>query len=317
MVFAAADLDRQAVQVTQRIPVLINRQGGTAAGRGAALADEVRAAFAEAGMEVDLELLDADDLGNAVERRTGISLIVIGGGDGTLGCAARVLIERREDVALGILPLGTRNHLARELGIPLDLAGAAAVIASGVRRQIDVARAGKQIFLNNASVGLYPEMVRARDDTQRRHKVAKWLAALAASATTLRRARHHRLRLTSAGHDREIVTPMLFVGNNHYEIEEGHPGKRSALDDGLLSVFAIGPSHRFALIGFAIRALLRRVHRERDFVAIGDVPELEIGGPSRSVEIALDGEVMELALPLKLRIDALALTVIAPASSVA
>lgn len=284
MVFGTADLDRQAIRVTQRIPVLINREGGAAAGKGAALSDEVHAAFAEAGLEIDLELLDADDMRSAARRLTDAPLVIVGGGDGTLGCVARVLVDHGKNGALGILPLGTRNHLARELGIPLDLPGAVAAIASGIRRRIDVAWAGEQMFLNNASIGLYPEMVRVRDDTQRRHKVAKWLAAISASAKTLRRARHHRLRLKSAGRDREIITPMLFVGNNHYEIEEGHPGKRSGLDDGLLSIFAIGPSHRFALIGFAVRALLRRVHRERDFVAIGDVPELEIGGgrPARS-----------------------------------
>ncbi|MES2054773.1 MAG: diacylglycerol kinase family protein [Pseudomonadota bacterium] len=297
--------------MSRRLPVLINKAGGTAAGKGPALADEVRAAFAEAGIEIDLVLLDAGDLRDAVMRLTGVPVIVIGGGDGTLGCAARVLVERGEDVALGILPLGTRNHLARELGIPLDLAGAAAVIASHARRQIDVAWAGDAMFLNNASIGLYPEMVRVRDDTQRRHKVAKWLAAIAASAATLRRVRHHRLRLRSAGQDREIVTPMLFVGNNHYEIEQGHPGKRTALDDGLLSVFAIGPSHRFQLIGLALRSLLGLTRRDRDFAAIGDVAELDVTGQSSTVDIALDGEVMKLSLPLAFRIDPLALTVVA------
>ncbi len=299
------------------VPVLINSAGGTAAKRGAALADEVRAAFADAGMEIDLRLLDADELRDAVKELTNTALIVVGGGDGTLGCAARILVERGGDTALGILPLGTRNHLARELGIPLDLAGAAKVIASRNSRRIDVAWAADELFLNNASIGLYPEMVGLRDDAQRRNRIAKWMAAIPASIATLRRIRHHRLRLRSAGQDREIVTPMLFVGNNHYEIEEGHPGKRSALDAGLLSIFAIGPSHRFQLIGFFVRSLLGRTRRERDFVAIGDVAEMEVGGPSRSVEIALDGEVTELNLPFTFRIDPLALTVIAPPPPVA
>ncbi|MGY4396089.1 diacylglycerol kinase family enzyme [Sphingomonas sp. UYAg733] len=303
--------------MTDAIPVLINSRGGTAASKGDTLADEVRTAFADAGLQIDLRLLDADGLRDAIKELKGERLIVVGGGDGTLGCAARILVERGDGSALGILPLGTRNHLARELGIPLDLAGAAKVIAARDTRKIDVAWAADRMFLNNASIGLYPQMVELREDTQRRHKMAKWLAAIPASIATLRRIRHHRLRLRSAEGERQIVTPMLFVGNNHYEIEQGHPGKRNALDDGLLSVFAIGPSHRFQLVDFAIRSLLGRTRRDRDFAAIGDVAELEVSGPSSAVDIALDGEVTELKLPFTFRIDPLALTVVAPPPPVA
>ena len=147
------------------------------------------------------------------------------------------------------LPLGTRNHLARELRVPLDLDGAAALVAAGTTRRIDLARVGDRVFVNNASVGLYPAMVRLRDDGVERHRLPKWVAAVPASFAVLKRMRHHRMRLHLPDGERAVVTPMLFVGNNRYSLEAGHIGERRALDDGKLSVFAVGVAARMALIG--------------------------------------------------------------------
>jgi len=296
--------------MSDRLPVLINAGGGTAAARGDRLAGEVQAAFAQAGLAIDLLLLDGCDMQAAVAERAHLPRVVVGGGDGTIGCAAGAVLEGH--AALGILALGTRNHLARELGVPLDLAGAAKLIASGVERRIDVARVNGRLFINNASVGLYPEMVREREEEQVAHKLPKSIAALPASWRAVKRLRHHRLRLRMPGVTREVATPMLFVGNNHYSLEAGRIGKRDALDDGLLSVFALASHSRAALIGFALRALIGRVDRQEDFAAIGDVAQLTVTGRSRLVDIALDGEVERLALPLEFTLEPGALRVVAP-----
>ena len=292
------------------IPVLVNRHGGSAARLGDRLRDTVEAAFVEAGVAIDLRLLDGDALRDAVEALAGEPLVVVGGGDGTLGCAADCLAGT--DTALGILPLGTRNHLARELGVPLDLPGAARLIADRPTRAIDLARANDRAFVNNASIGLYPSLVRFRDAERERHPIPKWLAALPASYAALKRIRHHRLRLVMPGSSEEIVTPMLFVGNNRYTLTPGHVGERAALDDGRLSVYAVASRHRLALIGFALRTLAGRADPECDFAAIGDAPSLRIEGRSRTVDVALDGEVVELDMPIRFVSQAGALTVIAP-----
>ena len=86
--------------------------------------------------------------------------------------------------------------------------------------------------------------------------------------------RHHRLRLIVPDAIEEIVTPMLFVGNNHYTLQPGRVGQRDALDDGKLSIFAVASRHRMALIGFALRTLMGRADPDRDFAAIGDAVEL-------------------------------------------
>ena len=292
------------------IPVIVNRSGGTAAARGDALRGELEAAFGAVGLAIDLHLVDGASVVDAVREARAAPIVVVGGGDGTLGGAADVIAGT--DTALGILPLGTRNHLAGDLDIPADLTDAAKVIAAGNRRRIDLARVNDRAFVNNASVGLYPDMVERREAGQQRAGLPKWLAALPASIAALRRLRHHRMRLSWPGGGESVVTPMLFVGNNHYGLGRGEVGSRDALDDGKLSVYAVASRRRLALIGFAMRAMVGGADMARDFAAIGDVAELDVEGSSRDIRIALDGEVTHLAMPLRFRIEPRALSVVAP-----
>lgn len=294
--------------MTAPIPVLVNRSGGTAASRGDKLGPELETAFENAGVSIELQLVEGQELESALKKVAGRPLVVIGGGDGTLGRMAGILAEK--GTTLGILPLGTRNHLARELGIPLDIPGAAKLIAAGTVRAIDLARVNGEPFINNASIGLYPQLVREREQ----RSTPKWIAAIPASFAALRRIKHHRLHLTMPGRakDSDIVTPMLFVGNNHYALEAGQIGKRDALDGGVLSIYAVASRRRLALIGFAIRTLFGRADRH-DFAALGDTPSFEVRGRSDDIDIALDGEVMTLNMPLRFECQAGALKVVAPA----
>ena len=294
----------------ERVPVLVNAGGGTARGMGERCADAIAGAFAAAGLAVEVRMLPGGDIATAAAELAHRELVVVGGGDGTLGSAAAALV--RGGATLGILPLGTRNHLARELGVPADLAGAARLIAERPLRAIDLGRVGDgkdaRVFVNNASIGLYPALVRRRDD----HPAPKWLAALPAAIGALGRLRHHRLRLSLDGEQQRVVTPLLFVGNNRYILDRERMGTREALDDGRLSVYAVASRRRLALAGFAVRTLLGRADPERDFAAIGDVACLTVEGHGRSIDVALDGEVVRLPLPLRFHSDPGALRVVAP-----
>jgi diacylglycerol kinase family enzyme len=292
--------------MTAPIPVLVNTGGGTAAGHGEALADKVGAAFDTAGLTIDLHLVGGSEMASAAAAVAGAAVVVVGGGDGTLGCAAAALAGSGS--AMGLLALGTRNHLARELGVLLDLEGAARLIAERPTRRIDLGRIGERVFVNNASIGLYPALVRRRDD----HPAPKWVAALPAVIGALRRMRHHRLRLVLDGDETPVVTPLLFVGNNRYALDGQAIGTRTSLDDGALSVYAVASRRRLALAGFALRALLGRADAERDFAAIGETATLSVHARSRHIDVALDGEVVRMTAPLSFRSDPGALTVIAP-----
>lgn len=288
------------------IPVLVNAGGGTARGLGERCAGEVEAAFAAAGLDADVRMLPGEAICRAAAELADRELVVVGGGDGTLGGAAGELAKR--GAALGILPLGTRNHLARDLGVPLDLGEAAKLIAARPIRRIDLARVNGHAFVNNASVGAYPELVAERD----RRDAPKWLATLPATLAVLKRLRHHRLRLEMDGTGQPIATPLLFVGNNRYALDAGRVGTRAALDDGVLSVLAVAAKRRRELIGFVVRTLLGRADPERDFAAIGDAPALTVTGHARTIAIALDGELERLTLPLRFVLEPRALAVVAP-----
>lgn len=299
---------------TFAIPVFVNRHGGTARARGDKLGDELEQAFAAAGLAIDLQLIDGGAIGRAVAgaAKDGHRLIAVGGGDGTIGCAAGALLKAGGEGALAVLPLGTRNHLARDLGLPNDLAEIAQLIAGGVTRSIDLGEVNAHVFVNNASIGFYPEMVRRREAEQERRGLPKWLAYGPAAWAVLKRARHHRLRLRMKGDEREVRTPLLFVGNNRYALEPGKLGRRDSLQDGLLSVYALEGRTSPAMIGFALRTLIGRADLERDFAMVGDSGAFQVLLHNRAVDVALDGEVVRLAGPLRFRIVPGALKVIAP-----
>jgi diacylglycerol kinase family enzyme len=306
MVFDPALLDRRAARVSAPVPVIVNRTGGTAAARGDALRGEIEAAFADAGLAIDLQLLDGGEVQDAVKAASGQPLMIVGGGDGTLGGAADTLSKAGS--TLGILPLGTRNHLALQLGIPPDLPGAARLIAANTTKRIDLARLNGRAFVNNASIGLYPDFVRQRDAMA----LPKQFAALPATVNTLRQLQDQQLCLHIDGKDQPVTTPMLFVGNNRYSLAAGRLGQRDRLDDGLLSVYAVAPRRLPALISFALRMLVGRGDPTHDFVAITETSGFTVSAEGKEIQVALDGEVDGFALPLCFTLEAKALSVIAP-----
>jgi diacylglycerol kinase family enzyme len=271
---------------------------------------QIESAFAAHDFAVAIKAVAGKDIDGQVKSAARNGAVVVGGGDGTLGSAAAIVAAAGG--TLGILPLGTRNHLARQLGIPMDLPGAAKIIADGQKRKIDLSSVNDHVFINNASIGLYPAMVRVRDDLQKRHGVPKWIANIPAGWHTLGNLRHRRLRLTMDGAAQPIRTPLLFVGNNVYSLDIGKVGQRDALDDGKLSVFAVSPNSRAGLIGFGLRALIGRTNSERDFETLGVCETLELASHAKTIEVAIDGEIVRLQTPLKFTVRPSALEVFAP-----
>ncbi len=291
--------------MARKIPVLINRSGGTAAAMGDSLAELVTEAFAAAGRDITLELLDGGEIAEAARRHAGAPLIVVGGGDGTIAAAAAELVHTVS--ALAVLPLGTRNHFARQLAVPQDLAAAARLAVSGQRRRIDIGKAGDRVFVNNASFGIYTRFVRLRES----RRLPKWIAAARAAWHILRRMRAQRFVLRLDGERQELVTPLLFVGNNEYSIALGRLGRRESMRDGRLSVCAVSAQMPLRLLAFATRAMVGLARPERDFEEFATVRDLVIEGEGH-IEGAFDGELALMPLPLKLRSLPAALGVVTP-----
>ena len=238
-------------------------------------------------------------------------VIVAGGGDGTVNAVASAIIGNSA-IKLGILPMGTLNHFARDLGIPIDMEKAVETIVAGYVKSIDVGEVNGKIFINNSGLGLYPAMVRLREGLQKsEHR--KFLAAIWASLRIFARFRRLRLELHPPGGS--VVkrnTPMLFVGNNPYDTSLTTLGTRSSLDLGLLWVVMPIASSRWGLVR-SLWAILSGSRKTGDVYTI-HAANLIVASRRRLLKVAVDGEVLQLKPPLNYRIRPRSLQVIVPAT---
>ena len=293
-----------------RITVLLNRGGGAVAA-DPKIAGKVRQAFKTAKVDARVEMIDGGDYEvrcRAIAKR-GDELLVVGGGDGSISAAASALAGSK--TALGMLPLGTLNHFARDLAVPTDLAEAVQLIARRPQRRVDVAEMNDRVFINNSAIGLYPLMVIDRDQQRKRLGRSKRLAMVVASVRTLARFNHQRLILTVNDEKERVDTPLLFVGNNDYRIDIGAPGQRESIEDGTLSVFVMRKKTRTGLIAASVRALFNR-SRDDDMERIEGVERLRVASHRSTLAVSLDGEVVHASPPLVYKIRKQALRVIAP-----
>ena len=293
-----------------RVTVLLNRGGGAVAA-DPKIGDKVASALSQAGVDAEVELVEGGDC--AVRCRSiaerGDELLVVGGGDGTISAAASALVGT--ETVLGILPLGTLNHFARDLGIPTKLEDAAKLIAERRDRKVDVAEMNGRIFINNSAIGLYPLLVVDRDSQRRRLGRSKAAAMLVASIRTLFRFGHQRLVLTIDDRNAQIDTPLLFVGNNDYRMDLAAAGQRESLEGGRLCVLVMRKKTRRGFIAATFRALLGR-SRADDMVRLDDAERLRVSSRKRMIAVSLDGEVARVELPLEYKIRPKALRVTAP-----
>lgn len=293
-----------------RAVVIVNEGAGQGhdGERVAALRDK----FAAVDIEADVTLAGSGEemTGAALAALdSGIGLVVAGGGDGTMNAVASVLAG--SGATFGVLPMGTLNHFARDLNIPLALDDAIANIAQGRPMAVDVGEVNGRIFLNNSSLGLYPDIVRDRVKQQRRLGRGKWLAFCWASLAALHRYPFLSLRLHVHDDEHARRTPFVFIGNNAYTMQGFNIGERTRLDCGHLSLYVAQRPTRFGLVRLACHALAGKLAQARDFdVLLAD--ELTIDTRRKLLRVATDGEVTLMAPPLNYRSRPGALTVMVP-----
>ena len=249
----------------------------------------------------------ADATSRAVQE--GARLVVAGGGDGTVSAVAAGLAGSA--VALGVLPLGTLNHFAKDLGIPLELDAAIEVIARGREIQVDLGEVNGRLFINNSSLGLYPDIVRNRENQRRRLGRAKWPALLAASLHALQRYPVLAVHIEVNGQALDRRSAFVFIGNNEYQMEGFTIGERAQLSGGRLSLYVTQRTGRFGLLRLALRALFGRLQQARDFDML-TATEFVVRTRRPNIRVATDGEVQLMETPLQYRIHPGALRVIVP-----
>ena len=310
---ATYDVDSQlaATKPGSRLAVIINASSGSDDKEGAR--ERLEATFASLGVEARITMARSGEEIIELARsavREGCQPIIAGGGDGTINAVASVLVDT--DRTLGVLPLGTLNHFAKDLKLPLDLEAAARVCLEGREINVDVGEVGGRIFLNNSSLGLYPSIVRHREKQQERLGRGKWPAFIWATLTMLKRYPFLNVRLSTD--DQRLIrrTPFVFVGNNEYVMESFNIGARSSLDAGHLSLYVAHGTGRLGLLRLAWRALFGGLRDEQDFHAMCSKEVwIETRRP-KLLRVATDGEVTKMMTPLHFRVRPGALRVLVP-----
>lgn len=234
-------------------------------------------------------------------------IVVAAGGDGTISAVAGVLVGT--DKILGVLPVGTLNHFAKDLGIPLDLESAIRTIKEGNAVPVDVGEVNGRIFINNSSLGIYPQIVSGREAQQQRLSRGKWLAFFWATVQALRRFPFLDLRIAFEGQEIVRRTAFLFVGNNEYRIAGFNLGSRACLNEGKLGLYLSRGTGRFGLFRLGFHALFGRVDQAKDF-DVFCVTEARIETRKRRLLVACDGEIERMETPLHYQIRPGALQVL-------
>jgi diacylglycerol kinase family enzyme len=292
-----------------RVSVIINASSG--APKISGLSADLAGRFKAAEFEPDIRLVNSPEIAAEVRRAVAAKpgMIVIGGGDGTLSAAASSLIGT--GTALGILPLGTLNHFAKDLHIPLDIEGAVQTIAGAQTLKVDVGAVNDRFFLNNSSLGLYPKVVAGRDALQQRLGRGKLPALIWSGLGVLRRYPFLNVRIAIDGTELARRTPFVFVGNNRYEMEGFRIGERARLDGAELSLYVANRTGRLGLLLLALRALFKRLKQSKDFDMTA-ATSMQVETRHDRLRVANDGELCYMRTPLNYRVLPAALSVIVP-----
>lgn len=281
----------------KRLPIILNPHAGRGAERES---DALRQAFLSAGIQADITVVEGPRVQEVLRTLVGAGTRAIGiaGGDGTLSSAANVLAG--QTTTLLPIPLGTLNHFAQRYGIPTV---AAAVHAAERSHAHDVAvgRLNEHVFINNASCGFYPHVVRSRESMERvlPRRAAFWLAGL----FMLARMPLMRVELALGNETRRLLTPALWVGLGKNSLRLPKPG--DAVREGeLLEIVTPTTQRRAAIISLMARTLIKlrrgaETPEDRDLVVF-HAASFDLESPHR-IDVGLDGEPYRLRPPLRFR----------------
>lgn len=283
--------------MTGRIPAILNVKSGSADEARKVL--ESNDAFEVHAVEPEAIARTISDIVGAGARR-----VLVSGGDGTIATAATALLETPAELAL--LPGGTLNHFARDLGVSTKPEEALQVAVEGQSRGVDVGLVNGHVFLNTSSVGAYVRFVRIRERLERRfgYRVASTIAAL----RILFQWRMIAVELEVEGQPRIYRTPLVFIAVGERELQVPTLGNRVADGKRGLHVMVVRGRSRARLFAIALAAVARGVD------AVAKTPELDAYlvdrcriSVRRPTNVALDGEIesMRTTLEYELRRDAL------------
>lgn len=272
-----------------------------------------------AGREHHLRIVtDATHLHDAArqtvdEARARGGVVVAGGGDGTINAMAQATLG--SGCSFGVLPLGTFNYFSRTHGIPADTADATRLLLTARAYPVQVGLANDRVFMINASLGMYPELLEDREAFNKKFGRTRLVAVVAGVATVLRNHRQLCLFIEQGGSTREMRTPVLFVGNDRLQLEQAGIAEAPLLAQGQLNAITLRPMGKLAMLSLALRGAFGRLGEAENvtsfaFRRIVVRPTGSHG--TRRLKVAIDGEIVWLRAPIEFRVAAEALHLLKP-----
>lgn len=273
--------------------------------------DKIRTLLADRVDPENLAIVPGEKVFDEMKRilNNGVDLFIAGGGDGTISAAASLLAGK--DTPLLVLALGTKNNFAGDLGVPEDPEKAIALLNQPNFRKIDLGNVNGRYFINNATLGVYPDLVRHREVRTDKHGWSKWRAKIVAALVVMNKIPYKRLTIEYDGKTKKLLTPFLFVGNNEYSdsIEAGFT--RTSLNGGKIWLCLSSSPRIWSLYSTALQITTRGV-ANTDTLETKLLDELTVIPRRKKVRVAIDGENVLLSSPLRFKTERNSLNVITP-----
>ena len=296
--------------VTPIAHVIMNRESG--ADDKAALTTEIETAFTAHGWQVEFVLAGRHDLRSRTQQTVAQApgAIVVAGGDGTVNTVAAACVEAKRP--LGLVPAGTFNYVSRNLGVPTEVSQAVSVIVNGWVRQVDIGEINGRIFLNNAGIGLYAQMLERREQDKRRFGRRRMVAFFSGMRCLLSSHPLYAVELVADGETARHLTTTLFFGCNALQLADFNVSAAECLRHQKLAVLLLKLHSRWEVTVAACAALMGRLDEAYTTQAFC-ASTVRVQTRRRALKVAIDGEIVLLRSPLDVTLHPGALQVFAPA----
>ena len=292
------------------IEVILNARAGSQ--RAEEAGEILRRVFAESGRSFQISVASGGEIGRLAQEKAAsdCEILVAGGGDGTICGVAQASLGKGK--LLGLLPLGTFNYFARNLGIPLDPEAAARVILNGQTVRAPVLDLDGRLVLNNASIGIHPAVLLKRRELYRRWGRNQLSAYLSVVLAAFQPPPRLRVRLATDEGEAVRETPAVMVCSNAFQMENFALAGRECLESGQFALYVARMRGRATIFRLGLRVVTRRLRVATDYEAIcaSDV-SIEML-PRHRLRAAVDGELEVLMSPLRFRIAPQELRVLVP-----
>jgi len=300
----------KAMARVEPIAHIVTNQG-SGAGDKSALNDQIEAAFSSHRWRVEFILVGGDDLLSRVRRTVAEApgTIVVAGGDGTINTVASECLKVNRP--FGILPAGTFNYVARNLGLPTEVSQAVAVITAGHRRPVDVGEVNGHIFLNNAGFGLYSDLVEQRERDKQRYGRNRLVAVYSGARSLLGAHPLYEVDLEADDRHERRLTTTLFFGCNALQLENVSAAAADCLRQGKLAVLSLRVHSRWDIALATFAALTGRLDQARHTDAFC-ASAVRVHTRRRALKVAIDGEIVVMRPPLDVRLLVGALQIFTP-----